>query len=87
MEIASYEVVGSGRVWRVKHDGEPIGSYQTKEAASRQPLQLLHWPFAKGTRSSFQYPGVVSNPGRYAPRCSSSSAAPLRSRDNVAKLL
>ncbi|SHN65835.1 hypothetical protein SAMN05444170_0798 [Bradyrhizobium erythrophlei] len=25
MEIASYEIVGSGGSWRVKHDGEPIG--------------------------------------------------------------
>lgn len=33
MAIASYEVAGSGGVWRVKHDGEPVGSYQTKEAA------------------------------------------------------
>jgi hypothetical protein len=33
MAIASYEVVGSGGVWRVKHDGEPVGSYQTKESA------------------------------------------------------
>jgi hypothetical protein len=33
MGIASYEIVGSGGIWRVKHDGEPIGRYQTKEAA------------------------------------------------------
>jgi hypothetical protein len=33
LAIASYEVVGSGGVWRVKHGGEPIGSYPTKEAA------------------------------------------------------
>jgi hypothetical protein len=34
MAIASYEVVGSGGVWRVKHDEEPVGSYQTKESGT-----------------------------------------------------
>src|ERR1700687_446512 len=33
LAIASYEVVGSGGAWRVKHDGEPIGNYPSKEAA------------------------------------------------------
>jgi hypothetical protein len=33
LAIASFEVVGTGAVWRVKHDGEPIGSYPSKEAA------------------------------------------------------
>jgi len=62
MGIASYEVVGSGGVWRVKHDGEPVGSYQTKEAASRRPLLRPRWPFGTGMRFNFQYPGLVSNP-------------------------
>jgi hypothetical protein len=30
MAIASYEVVGSGGVWRVKHDGEPVGSIRLR---------------------------------------------------------
>jgi hypothetical protein len=33
LAIASYEVVGSGGAWHVKHEGEPIGNYPTKEAA------------------------------------------------------
>src|ERR1700675_4581884 len=33
LAIASYEVVGSGGAWRVKLDGEPVGTYPSKEAA------------------------------------------------------
>ena len=33
LAIASYEVVGSGGAWHVKHDGEPIGNYPSKEVA------------------------------------------------------
>jgi hypothetical protein len=60
MGIASYEIVGSGGIWRVKHDGEPIGRFPRKPL-SRQPLLLLHWPFGKDTRFNFQYPELDSN--------------------------
>ena len=33
LAIASYEVSGSGGAWHVKHDGEPIGNYPSKEVA------------------------------------------------------
>ena len=33
MAIASSQVSGSGGAWHVKHDGEPIGNYPSKEAA------------------------------------------------------
>jgi hypothetical protein len=33
LAIASYEVVGSGGARHVKHEGEPIGNYPSKEAA------------------------------------------------------
>src|SRR6202035_3058291 len=32
---------------------------------SRQQLLRRHWQFGKGTRSSFQYPGLASNPDRH----------------------
>ena len=61
MGIASYEVVGSGGVWRVKHDGEPVGSYQTKEAAFEAAVAAAAVAVRDG-RFNFQYPGLVSNP-------------------------
>jgi len=61
MGIASYEVVGSGGVWRVKHDGEPVGSYQTKEGRFEAAVAAAAVAVRDG-RFNFQYPGLVSNP-------------------------
>jgi hypothetical protein len=33
MGLASYEIVGSGGEWRVRHDGRADNVYQTKESA------------------------------------------------------
>ena len=61
MGIASYEVVGSGGIWRVKHDGEPIGRYQTKEAAFEAAVTAASLAVREGYRSNFQYPELESN--------------------------
>jgi hypothetical protein len=56
MGIASYEVVGTGGVWRVKHDGEPVGSYLTKEAAFEAALAAASLAVREG------YPVQLSVP-------------------------
>src|ERR1700722_362159 len=38
---------------------------KARNPPSRQPLLRRHWQFGKGTRSSFQYPGLASNPNRH----------------------
>jgi hypothetical protein len=50
-----------GGVWRVKHDGEPVGSDQP----SRQLLLRRHWQVGNGKRSSFQYRGYALSPNRH----------------------
>jgi hypothetical protein len=65
MATASYEVVGSGGVWRVKHDAEPVGSYQTKESAFEAAVATASLAVREGYESSFQYPGLASNPNRH----------------------
>ena len=53
MSLASYEVVGSEREWRVRHDGSAENVYATKESAfeaamaaasSNRPLSLASQP-------------------------------------------
>jgi hypothetical protein len=33
MGLASYDIIGEGGAWRVRHDGKADNVYQTKEAA------------------------------------------------------
>jgi hypothetical protein len=33
MGLASYEIIGSGGEWRIRHDGKADNIYQTKESA------------------------------------------------------
>src|ERR1700722_10298141 len=65
MAIASYEVVGSGGVWRSNTMASLWAATKPRNPPSRQPLLRRHWQFGKGTRSSFQYPGHASNPNRH----------------------
>jgi hypothetical protein len=58
MAIASYEVVGSGGVWRVKHDGEPVGSYQTKEAAFEAAVAAASSAVREGYEVQLSVPGT-----------------------------
>ena len=62
MAIASYEVVGSGGVWRVKHDGEPVGSYQTKESAFEAAIAAASSAVREGYEVQLS---VLSNPNRH----------------------
>ena len=66
MAIASYEVVGSGGVWRVKHDGEPVGSYQTKESAFEAAVAAASLAVRERyeVQLSVQW-GFASNPNRH----------------------
>ena len=57
LAIASYEVVGSGGVWRVKHDGEPIGSYPTKEAAFEAAVAAALEIIREGYEVQISVPG------------------------------
>ena len=58
MAIASYEVVGSGGVWRVKHDGEPVGSYQTKESAFEAAVAAASLAVREGYEVQLSVPGT-----------------------------
>ena len=58
MAIASYEVVGSGGVWRVKHDGEPVGSYQTKESAFEAAVAAASLAVRQGYEVQLSVPGT-----------------------------
>ena len=57
MAIASYEVVGSGATWRVKHDGEPVGSYPTKEAAFEAAVAAASLAVREGYEVQILVPG------------------------------
>src|ERR1700730_13804934 len=58
MAMASYEVVGSGGVWRVKHDGEPVGSYQTKESAFEAAVAAASLAVREGYEVQLSVPGT-----------------------------
>jgi hypothetical protein len=58
MATASYEVVGSGGVWRVKHDGEPVGSYQTKESAFEAAVAAASSAVREGYEVQLSVPGT-----------------------------
>jgi hypothetical protein len=60
--IASYEVVGSGGVWRVKHDGEPVGRYPTKEAAFEAAVAAASAAVREGYEVQISVPGVRIEP-------------------------
>jgi hypothetical protein len=60
--IASYEVVGSGGVWRVKHDGEPVGRYATKEAAFEAAVAAASAAVREGYEVQISVPGVRIEP-------------------------
>jgi hypothetical protein len=58
MGIASYEIVGSGGIWRIKHDGEPIGSYETKEAAFEAAVAAASRAVREGYQVQLSVPGA-----------------------------
>jgi hypothetical protein len=62
MAIASYQVVGSGGVWRVKHDGEPMGSYPTKEAAFEAAVAAASSAVREGYEVQLSVPGARIEP-------------------------
>jgi hypothetical protein len=62
LAIASYRVVGSGGVWRVKHDGEPIGSYPTKEAAFEAAVAAALETIREGYEVQISVPGRRIDP-------------------------
>ena len=62
MGIASYEVVGSRGVWRVKHDGEPVGSYESKEAAFEAAVAAAALAVRDGYEVQVSVPGIRLEP-------------------------
>jgi uncharacterized protein (DUF58 family) len=62
MGIASYEVVSSGGVWRVKHDGEPVGSYPSKEAAFEAAIAAAWEAVREGYEVQVLVPGTRTEP-------------------------
>ena len=51
-------VVSSGGTWRVKHDGEPIGRYQTKEAAFEAAVTAASLAVREGYQVQLSVPGA-----------------------------
>ena len=62
MAIASYAVVGSGGVWRVKQDGEPVGSYRTREAAFEAAVAAASSAVREGYEVQLSVPGIRIEP-------------------------
>jgi hypothetical protein len=62
MAIASYEVVGSRGIWRVKHDGEPVGSYESKEAAFEAAVAAAALAVRDGYEVQVSVPGIRIEP-------------------------
>jgi hypothetical protein len=62
MAIASYEVVGSRGIWRVKHDGEPAGSYESKEAAFEAAVAAAALAVRDGYEVQVSVPGIRIEP-------------------------
>src|ERR1700694_1021500 len=61
----SYELVGSGGGGRVKHDGDPVGSYQTKESAFEAAVAAVSLAVREGYEVQLSVPGLASNPNRH----------------------
>jgi hypothetical protein len=62
MAMASFQVVGSGGVWRVKRDGEPVGSYQTKESAFEAAVAAASLAVRDGYEVQLSVPGTRTGP-------------------------
>jgi hypothetical protein len=62
MGIASYTVVSSRGVWRVKHDGEPVGSYESKEAAFEAAVAAAALAVRDGYEVQLSVPGMRIEP-------------------------
>jgi hypothetical protein len=57
LAIASYEVSGTGGAWHVKHDGEPIGNYPSKEAAFEAAVAAAREQIREGYEAHILVPG------------------------------
>jgi hypothetical protein len=62
LAIASYEVSGSGGAWHVKHDGEPIGNYPSKEAAVEAAVAAALETIREGYEVQISVPGKRIEP-------------------------
>jgi hypothetical protein len=55
--MASYEVVGTGGAWHLKQDGEPIGTYPSKEAAYEAAVAAALEIIREGYEVQISVPG------------------------------
>jgi hypothetical protein len=62
LAIASYGVVGTGGAWHVKHDGEPIGNYPSKEAAFQAAVAAALEQIREGYEVQISVPGKRIDP-------------------------
>jgi hypothetical protein len=60
--VASYEVSGSGAAWHVKHDGEPIGKYPSKDAAFEAAVAAARPVVREGYEVQILVPGKTYDP-------------------------
>jgi hypothetical protein len=51
MGQATYEIIGAAGEWRVRHDGEAVNVYETKEAAFEAAVAAASLALHKGMRS------------------------------------
>jgi hypothetical protein len=62
LAIASYQVVGTGGAWHVRHDGEPIGTYPSKEAAFEAVVAAALEVVREGYEVQISVPGKRIEP-------------------------
>ena len=58
MGIALYEIVGAAGEWRVKHDGQAVNVYQTKEAAFEAAMVAASLALRQGHEVRVTAPGT-----------------------------
>jgi hypothetical protein len=63
MGLASYEIVGSGGEWRVRHDGRADNVYQTKESAFEAAIVAASLALRQGHEVRISAPASETSTG------------------------
>ena len=69
MGQAIYEIIGGAGEWRVRHDGQAVNVYETKEAAFEAAVAAASLALRQGHEVRVSAPGSetttgAANPGR-----------------------
>lgn len=63
MGLASYEIVGSGGEWRVRHDGRADNVYQTKKSAFEAAIVAASLALRQGHEVRISAPASETSTG------------------------